>query len=93
MTTKVVLVREGKEIHLTPSGDSALLAGACPKCGAESCWIQGGDMRIGSDDRHYASTGVALCCGERVGEIRAYPDTLFGLREDEAVLHGRPRVY
>ena len=51
-------------------------------------------MHIGSDDRHYQATGFAVCCGGHIGTLRAFPSTIFGLHEDEAVLlHGRARVY
>lgn len=82
------------ELEQTPSGDAAAAAVPCPACGAASVRVQGTGRSIGPGGRHYRATAVAVCCGATVGTIRAYPDTLFGLHEDEAVLvHGRCRVY
>ena len=68
---------------------------AYPACSAPApVRVQGKDMHIGSDDRHYQATGFAVCCGGHIGTLRAFPSTIFGLHEDEAVLlHGRARVY
>jgi hypothetical protein len=90
---KVTLVYKSRTYKVTPNGERARLAAQCPLCGAEPCDVVGTGMTIGSDDRHYRASAVALCCDRPLGELRAYPDTLFGLEEDERVLHGRPRVY
>lgn len=73
---------------------------ACPRCTEEPVAVAGHGAR--PHDRHddpqdgfdyYVSDATCLACGERIGEIRAYVSSLFGLREDIAVLYGRPRVY
>ena len=73
--------------------DHGIATGSCPRCAAPELRVAGGNLRKSADDRAYESDGVALCCSARVGVIRAEPDTLFGVAEDEAVLHGRARVY
>jgi hypothetical protein len=47
----------------------------------------------GADDRAWEADGYCTACKAHVGTIRVEPDTLFGVREDEAVLMGRCRVY
>jgi len=77
--------------HATVQGDLK----QCPKCQAHDTFgIQGKGMHIAPDDRGYEADGHATCCGAYLGIIRAEPSTIFGLREDEAVLlRGRARVY
>jgi hypothetical protein len=69
------------------------LQGKCRKCGHDKPAVAGGEKRIADDDRAYEATAVCLECRQTIGTIRVEVSTLFGLREDEAVLHGRPRVY
>lgn len=65
----------------------------CPLCKASPWRVAGRNRRIADDDRAYEADGFCVDCGAAVGLIRAEASTLFGLHEDEAVLHGRPRVY
>ena len=74
--------------------DHALADIDCPLCKAKApLGIQGKGQRIAEDDRAYEADGYTTCCKRHVGLIRAEPSTIFGIREDRAVLHGRPRVY
>jgi len=73
--------------------DHAKVDGSCPRCGIEDFRVAGGNRRPSEDDRAWEADGVCLACGQNVGLIRADTDTLFGVREDEAVLNGRFRVY
>jgi hypothetical protein len=66
---------------------------ACPSCGANPYLIFGGNKHISKDDLAYESDGYCTSCQAYVGTIRLEVETLFGLREDEAVLKGRCRVY
>jgi hypothetical protein len=73
--------------------DHAVASGACPNCGAEGFKVQGTGMRPSVDDRAWEADAVAACCSAHVGALRVETNTLFGVREDEAVLRGRCRVY
>jgi hypothetical protein len=73
--------------------DHAIAEGACIACGAAAFKIGGSGRRASADDRAWESDGYALCCRAPVGLIRVEMNTLFGVREDEAVLRGRCRVY
>jgi len=93
---KLYLIREGerkklslpeKEATSTPVGE------ACPSCGEPEYKVSGGNRRISSDDRAYESDAYCCKCNTFVGTLRLEVDTLFGLREDNAVLNGRCRVY
>lgn len=77
-----------------PGADHAVADGgrACPACGKPVA-VQGRNMRPSLDDRAWESDAHCASCGVRLGLIRAEVDTLFGVREDRAVLHGRCRVY
>lgn len=96
MSTRVFLLRDGKRMRCTVpfSGcDHALLAGPCPLCGAKDCKLQGTGKRPSADDRAWEVDAVAACCNNPAGVLRVEIGTLFGVREDEAVLRGRCRVY
>lgn len=65
----------------------------CPGCKAKApVKVQGTGKRYESDDT-YAADGITVCCGKWLGTIRAKMNTLFGIREDEAVIAGPWRVY
>lgn len=67
--------------------------GACPSCDAAApVKVAGNGRRIESHDT-YAADGFALCCKAHIGTIRARTSTIFGIEEDERMLHGRARVY
>lgn len=67
---------------------------ACPHCKANPLRVSGSGMRIGANDRSYEADGFCASCGKHVGLITVATNTLFGLKEDEAVLkHGRARIY
>jgi hypothetical protein len=65
----------------------------CPGCGASPFKVSGTGMHIAPNDRDYEADAVALCCDRRVGTLRVETNTLFGLREDEAIARSRCRIY
>lgn len=76
-----------------PEADHAVVDGKCPACGAEPFKVAGHGKYASQDDRAWEAEASALCCGKHVGTLRVETNTLFGVREDEAVLRGRCRVY
>lgn len=94
---KVFIVRRGeKRIACTVPYEGAIFVdadGLCPNCNDDAFKVSGRNQRIAGDDRAYEADAIALCCGAHVGTLRAETNTLFGVREDEAVLNGRCRVY
>jgi hypothetical protein len=94
---KMFLMQDDKRFKLsTPfeGSDHAVVDGeACPHCKVNPFKIAGSGKHIADDDRAYQAEGYCLACKKHVGVIRAEPSTLFGLHEDEAMLHGRCRVY
>ena len=83
------------ELHLEePDSPCASAKGAtCPACKA-ALVVRGTGKRPGTDDRSYEANAVSVCCESDVGLIVADVDTIFGVREDRAVLEfGRARVY
>lgn len=89
----VLILHGGRTVPLREEPDRAEASCACPSCGDPLAVV--GDGRRRSDcDRYYFASGYCTGCGEQVGEIRAYPSTLFGIEEDERVLvRGCARVY
>ena len=74
--------------------DHALVETPCPYCLAPApLKVAGARRRIAADDRAYESDGGCVACGHYLGLLRLETNTLFGVREDEAVLKGRCRVY
>ncbi len=71
----------------------AQVEGSCPLCRCADFKVAGEGRRASTDDRAWEADARALCCNASVGTIRVEPNTLFGVREDEAVLRGRCRVY
>lgn len=64
----------------------------CAKSG-EPLEVRTDEQRI-VNDREYHGRAMCRCCGELTPyEIRAIPNTIFGIEEDHRVLTGRPRVY
>lgn len=96
-TAKIFLLREGEARRVCrlphEGADHALVDGSCPLCGAAPWAVQGCGRRPSADDRAWEADGVSTCCSKPVGVIRAESNTLFGVREDAAVLGGRCRVY
>lgn len=88
---KMWLTCEGERVAIaTPfeGADHAVVTGgACPGCGASPFKIAGDGRRPSIDDRAWEADGYALCCKRCVGVIRVEPSTLFGVREDEAVMN------
>lgn len=94
---------DGQREHPLRVVDGAAVAHAdiaCPHCGSQPLAVAAPAQRI--HDRHehpedprdyYAGDGYCAACKQGVGEVRAIVKSIFGLREDHAVLEGRPRVY
>lgn len=102
-----LLVMEGprrKARERAPNADHAVVSGPCPGCGEskpydcaagdlEGFRVQGTGRRIADDDRAYEADAVSVCCNRRVGVLRLETNTLFGVREDEAVSRLGVRIY
>ena len=68
-------------------------SGKCPSCGASPLKLHATQQEVYSFDT-YRGIARCACCNAKVGghlEVRI--DTLFGIEEDERVIHGRCRVY
>lgn len=90
---EVYLVREGRKWPLTieASQEKARLQRSVCECGETA--VVGTGIHYSSDGRNYEATGCCSNCRKVLGKIVAEPDSIFGAREDDAVLHGRCRVY
>jgi hypothetical protein len=73
-------------------GDCAEFAGSCPACGVKP-FRAFGKEKSERNDRDIVAEGFCKDCGAHVGLIVVETNTLFGLKEDRAVLQGRCRVY
>lgn len=97
MTHFYLVSAAGTRIAVEPpsaKGQPGRAARACPGCGAAApLRLTGKNPYLSKDDRALEAPAFAACCGAEVGLLRAEPETLFGVREDHAVLEGRPRVY
>ncbi len=92
---KVTLILDGapqRPCALPESNAFAIASGACPLCRKAPFHVVGRNNHA-VDDRYYEAQARCCACSGDVGTLHAEPSTIFGLREDEAVLHGRPRVY
>jgi hypothetical protein len=78
---------------VSPDANHAIAPGQCPACYAEPFRVQGTGKRIAADDRAYEADGVCMACSQSVGTLRVEVNTLFGLREDEAVFRSGVKVY
>lgn len=93
---KIFLLLDGKKIRIGlpfPEAGHAVVKAPCPHCGACPFHVSGAGRRPSTDDRAWEADAVSRCCDKPVGVIRYETNTLFGVREDEAVLKGRCRVY
>jgi hypothetical protein len=90
----VYLMRDDRRIKLDSRPEyCAVLAEPCPKCECSPCRVQGSGAAPSQDDRAWEARGYCMDCHELVGVIRTEVDTIFGVTEDERVLHGLARVY
>lgn len=95
----VFVVRDtDQEIELPPPHDAssrtiAVPGIGCPCCKARELVVAGRNPREGDDDRTYVSDAYCVACDKRAGRLVVEASTIFGLKEDRAVLQGRPRVY
>lgn len=88
-----LLIPNEKKRKATAAPDHAQVEGACPKCGVADFKVAGSGKYPSKDDLAWEAEGYCCACREHVGIIRVETNTLFGVREDEAVLRGRCRVY
>jgi hypothetical protein len=96
--TVIYLVRDGKKVATMrepfPGAPHAVVKDLpCPACADAPFKVAGSGMAPSEDDRAYEAEGYCCACKAHVGRIRAEVNTLFGVREDRAVLQGRCRVY
>ena len=96
---KLWLINERGNTELNLPREQEGFVTMAPQCTLGACKgthmrIQGRGPRIAADDRAYVAEAYTECCNRHVGTMRYEPDTIFGIREDEAVLNnGRARVY
>lgn len=99
-----LLVEKGKARQCREpfaGADHAVAFGPCPGCGRQDSYgvgtygfkVAGTGKRPSADDRAWEADAVALCCNKHVGILRVEPNTLFGVREDEAVSRLGIRIY
>ena len=91
-----LIFAQGPKVKLAvpyEGADHAIAATACPLCGTKELRVAGRNVRASVDDRAWEADGYALCCKVALGLVRYETNTLFGVREDMAVLGGRCRVY
>ena len=100
MKPKIKLISNNQDckplacVEPVPNADHAVVVDTlCPGCGVAPFKVAGTGRRIAANDRAYEADAVALCCDRSVGTLRVEIDTLFGLREDEAVLRMGVRIY
>ena len=89
---KVTLTIQGVEVlelaeAPAPGASAVAFAGSCQLCGASPFYVAGAGKRIESHDT-YAAEASCLACKGRVGVLRVQLSTIFGLEEDERVIHG-----
>lgn len=96
MIKRLLLRRDGGDTVLPKSAisaESVTVPGECPYCASKTWRVAGQNKRISHDDIAYEADAIALCCGGAVGVLRAETNTLFGLREDEALSRFGIRIY
>ena len=79
-----------------PGSCVAEAPGSCPRCGAVPLLVKGLVAHAVKSTPHEHCTeweAVTVCCGRGGWTIGVRFFSLFGFEEDEAVLHGRARVY
>jgi hypothetical protein len=96
---KVLLLFEGgpqiEEIDCTDGVQGATVevkGRRCPAC-LEPLRVGGAGSQPSADDRAYEARAFCMSCKRFMGTLRVETDTLFGVREDEAVLNSRYRVF
>lgn len=90
---EVYLIRDGQKWPLTleKSQEKARLERPVCECGETG--VVGTGLQYSRDGMNYEATGCCSGCRKVLGRIIAEPDSIFGAREDDAVLNGRCRVY
>ncbi len=90
---RAVIRIDDEEHPLVVDGAVAEASIPCPHC-AKPLRVMGSGIQIGGHD-YYAADGFCANgeCGKRVGQIRAYVSTIFGLEEDLRMQSGPAKVY
>jgi len=78
--------------HLYADAEYVVPTGECPQCKAKPWAVSGGTPVVQGHDTQTAPAWTR-CCGKPAGSLVVTVSTLFGIEEDERVLHGRCRVY
>lgn len=95
----VLVLDDGTEVEAVeePSPTSAPFPCACPACKPSKppspVRVAGRGKRANLDLNAYECDAVCIKCGAKIGLVRAFPSTIFGIDEDQRVLAGRCRVY
>lgn len=90
----ILLLLKDDTVHkCIDKGDYVNADISCPKCGGAPVALRGTDMRPSADDSAWEANGRCLACKAHIGTIRVEMTTLFGVREDQAVLGGVWKVY
>lgn len=66
---------------------------ACPLCRRSILRASGLGFPVATGHDTYESDARCIDCQQVIGRITVKVDTIFGIEEDNAVLHGRARVY
>ena len=69
---------DGRDVPLEPGHMSATAECDCPACGKPLA-VRGDGIRVSACSRYYYSRGFCIVCDAEVGELRAYPSTIFGI--------------
>lgn len=71
----------------------AVVGAECPYCLVTPFKIAGSNRRPSKDDQAWEADAGCLACRAHVGTLRLEVNTLFGVREDEAVGRLGIRIY
>lgn len=77
----------------SPDDHHTIADGQCPECFTDPFRVRGTGRRNAADDCAYEADAVCLACMRSVGTLRVEVNTLFGLREDEAVFRSGVKIY
>lgn len=95
----VLILDDGTEVEAVEeaSPTSAPFPCACPACKPTRepppVRVAGRGRRTNLALDAYECDAVCIVCGAKIGIVRAFPSTVFGIEEDQRVLSGRCRVY
>lgn len=85
----------GVRSAVAPSKESTyvIVKCECPLCRKPMLRASGLGFPVERGHDTYESDAKCIDCGQVIGRITVKVDTIFGIEEDEAMLHGRARVY